>query len=378
MSSTSTKTPHGLPPFEALPLREGDPYLSAWGLYGADDQLGALHRLSDEHVAHSAKTEILSGVRIGLDAPLNLQTPSGKAFFGREIFHQEVVLKGPRVVNDDVWVFNSQVSTQWDGLRHFAYQKEGLFYNGTTARDIHGSSLGEGPVTCRTSTRDPGTEVLGIQEMAKRGIIGRAVLLDYHSWRLAQPAPREYDPFASASISLEELLAVAKAQGTEIRFGDILFTRTETLRERETASSQFQSSFPQPKNENETDEKSYKGYKAVLNTKTDQEVSTLKDVMPPHFGGVEQSEELVKWIWEHFSAVAGDQPSFECWPSANPKLLLHEVLLAGWGMPIGELFDLESLAEHCRKVGRWSFFLSSEVCHVTGGVASPPNAVAIF
>ncbi|CAG8955269.1 hypothetical protein HYFRA_00011250 [Hymenoscyphus fraxineus] len=346
MSSTSTKLPHGLPPFEALPLREGDPYLSAWGLYGADDQLGALNRLSDEHVAQSAKEEILSGVRIGLDAPLDLQTRSGKAFFGREIFHQEVVLKGPRVVNDDVWVFNSQVSTQWDGLRHFAYQKEGLFYNGTTAGDIHGSSLGEGPVTCRTSTRDPGTEVLGIQEMAKRGIIGRAILLDYHSWRLAQPTPREYDPFASGSISLEELLAVAKAQGTEIRFGDILFTRT--------------------------------GYKAVLNTKTDQEVSTLKDVMPPHFGGVEQSEELVKWIWEHFSAVAGDQPSFECWPSANPKLLLHEVLLAGWGMPIGELFDLESLAEHCRKVGRWSFFLSSEVCHVTGGVASPPNAVAIF
>ena len=62
----------------------------------------------------------------------------------------------------------------------------------------------------------------------------------------------------------------------------------------------------------------------------------------------------------------------------NPKLLLHEVLLAGWGMPIGELFDLERLAEHCKRVGRWSFFLSSEVCCVTGGVASPPNAVAIF
>lgn len=47
-------------------------------------------------------------------------------------------------------------------------------------------------------------------------------------------------------------------------------------------------------------------------------------------------------------------------------------------MPIGELFDLEKLAEHCKETGRWSFFLSSEVCNVTGGVASPPNAVAIF
>lgn len=57
---------------------------------------------------------------------------------------------------------------------------------------------------------------------------------------------------------------------------------------------------------------------------------------------------------------------------------LHEVLLAGWGMPIGELFDLEKLAEYCKTEGRWSFFVSSEVCNVPGGVASPPNVLAIF
>lgn len=49
--------------------------------------------------------------------------------------------------------------------------------------------------------------------------------------------------------------------------------------------------------------------------------------------------------------------------------LFHEVLLAGWGCPIGELFDLEKLAEHCTKIKRWSFFVSSEVCNVPGGVA---------
>ena len=38
-------------------------------------------------------------------------------------------------------------------------------------------------------------------------------------------------------------------------------------------------------------------------------------------------------------------------------------------MPIGELFDLEKLSEHCKKVNRWSFFMSSEVCNVPGGVA---------
>ncbi|KAL8694634.1 MAG: hypothetical protein Q9218_000729 [Villophora microphyllina] len=57
---------------------------------------------------------------------------------------------------------------------------------------------------------------------------------------------------------------------------------------------------------------------------------------------------------------------------------LHEILLSGWGMPIGELFDLEELAAQCRRLDRWSFFLTSEVCNVPGGVASPANALAIF
>jgi hypothetical protein len=65
-------------------------------------------------------------------------------------------------------------------------------------------------------------------------------------------------------------------------------------------------------------------------------------------------------------------------------------------MPIGELFNLEDLARTCKELGRTSFFVSSvplRVCmdrrdlflelrltdgQVPGGVASPPNAVAIF
>jgi hypothetical protein len=57
---------------------------------------------------------------------------------------------------------------------------------------------------------------------------------------------------------------------------------------------------------------------------------------------------------------------------------MHEVLLAGWGCPIGELFDLEKLSKHCAEEKRWSFFVTSEVVNVPGGVASPPNILAIF
>lgn len=331
---------NGIPKFEDLPLGKGDPHHSAWGLYGKDDQLGTLNRLTDERVVVSAKWEIRSGVRISLNWPLSAQTPSNKSFFKRALFHQELIHKQPRIVNDDIWTFNTQVSSQWDGLRHFAYQKEEVFYNGVTLEDIHGQGFEKGNIT-----KDTKSTVLGIQAMAEHGIVGRGILLDYHSWLASQRPPFPYEPFQSTTIPLSHLKAVAEAQGTEIRFGDILIVRS--------------------------------GYMAAQNQKSEDDLSAVKDVQPPNFGGVEQSEDVLRWIWENFAAVAGDQPSFECWPTQQ-SYSLHEVLLSGWGMPIGELFDLEKLAEHCKKEKRWSFFITSEVCNVPGGVASPPNILAIF
>lgn len=54
---------NGIPKFEDLPLHEGDPHHSAWGLYGKDDELGTLNRLTNERVVKAAKAEIKSGER---------------------------------------------------------------------------------------------------------------------------------------------------------------------------------------------------------------------------------------------------------------------------------------------------------------------------
>lgn len=81
--------------------------------------------------------------------------------------------------------------------------------------------------------------------------------------------------------------------------------------------------------------------------------------------GVVPSEDLLQFLWDKkIAAVAGDARSFEVWPCSKPEWHLHEWLLAGWGMPIGELFDLEELSRICERLGRYTFFLSSEPLNV--------------
>lgn len=102
-------------PFETLPLDPTGPRGNAWGRFGKDDQLGTLNLLNPERVVEAAK-EIRTGVRISLDWPLSM--PSHPSF-NRNPFKQELVLRNPNCVYDDILTFNSQGSTQWDGFRHY-------------------------------------------------------------------------------------------------------------------------------------------------------------------------------------------------------------------------------------------------------------------
>ena len=158
------------------------------------------------------------------------------------------------------------------------------------------------------------------------GIIGRGILLDHRAW--AETQGIQPDPFSTSKIPLSELLAVANRQKTTFQPGDILFVRTGYM----------------------------KAYDA-LSAAESKELATL--VSPPSIG-LEPSEEILRWIWDSgFVAVAGDNPAFEAWPCKDKRYWLHEWLLAGWGLPIGELFDLEKLAMECEKAQKWTFFFSS-------------------
>lgn len=163
--------------------------------------------------------------------------------------------------------------------------------------------------------------------MENGGIVGRGVLLDYHSWAsahgIAHPA------FASTSIPLADLVQVAESQNVVFRPGDILFVRS--------------------------------GYSDAYDAASAEQIDALTTPEKvPESIGVQSCEETLRWIWDRgFTAVAGDMPAWEAWPCQDRRFWMHEWLLAGWGLPIGELFNLENLAAECARKKKWSFFFSS-------------------
>jgi hypothetical protein len=170
------------------------------------------------------------------------------------------------------------------------------------------------------------------------------------------------DPYEHHAISYSELYACGKAQGIDIRplsqggdiqVGDLLFIRS--------------------------------GFISTYSTKTPDEraAGALRPHLPgpddmQRWAGIKQEDAMIDWLHDcYFSAVAGDSPSFEAWPTEQ-SYYLHEYILALWGMPLGELFDLEKLARTCREKGRWTFFVTSAPVNCEGGVASHGNALAVF
>ncbi|KAE8347623.1 hypothetical protein BDV24DRAFT_170707 [Aspergillus arachidicola] len=316
------------PAFEDLPLAAEGPPGNAWGRFGDQDELGTLNLITPDTIVRAAK-EIQTGVRISLDWLLS--KPSHPSF-GRKGFQQEIVHRRPNCINDDILTFNTQGSSQWDGFRHYAHQKSRRFYNNVTQEQIESS------------------DVIGLHTVVEAGgITGRGVLLDYAQWAATKNI--QIQPLSSTPITVESLEAMVKDFKIEIYPGDILLIRS--------------------------------GFTAAYNELDEQQRIDLAQRPSPDFIGVEATENMLRWLWKYqFGAVAGDAPSFERapirGPHADPRYNLHEWVLAGWGCPIGELFDLERLSQHCKATGRYTFFLSSVPLKVPGGVASPPNAIAVF
>jgi kynurenine formamidase len=217
---------------------------------------------------------------------------------------------------DDLLIMPLQSGTQWDALAHIVF--DGKIYNGYDATEVGNKGARRNDIT-RASDR----------------VVGRGVLLDIprskgRSW--LEPGEQ---------IHVADLEACARSQGVSVGRGDMVLLRTGHIAQCRAAGSWG----------------TYAGGPApglALDT--------------------------AEWIHEReLAAVACDTWGLEVLPNQTPDVFqpLHIVLIVHMGLLIGEIFDLEPLADDCAKDGVYEFLFSAAPLAITGAVGSPVNPIAV-
>ena len=314
-----------LPSFAEFPAKPGKPARSAWGLWGDDDELGCLNLLTPERIVAGARL-----VQKGAVFPLNLRIDRPEPpLYGRGRVKHTIVGEGGNGRDDWLDNFWPQASSQWDSLRHIRHPD--AWYNGVSDEQIVAGDDGK----------------LGIDVFARKGIVGRGVLLDVGHYLKSQG--RALDQSARVVVTRDDLEACRVAQGTAIETGDILLVRTGWL----------------------------SWYTNETTPAIREELADRNRLQAPGLG---PPTEMAEYLWDlHVAAVAADNPALEAWPPSSREAdgFLHFTLIPLFGMPIGELWWLDDLAADCAADGRYESFFTSAPLNVPGGVGSPPNALAI-
>jgi kynurenine formamidase len=315
-------TASDLPSYDELP-EAPDGGRSGWGLFGANDNVGLLNLLTPERVVAAAGL-IRKGALFSLDAPVDAFTPPIAATRG--IPRHRVLHEPGALIFDDVYDnFYPQGASQWDSLGHVGYAP-GVYYNGASEEDVAAG---------RRNT---------IEHWARRGIAGRAVLLDMA--RTLAEAGRPYEPGTSTGFSVEDLELARQRSGLEFRAGDILLIHT--------GFAAWYLSQPVPAR---------------------AEVAQVRSTP-----GVASGEDMCRYLWDaHVVAIASDTFAVEVSPNdrSSPTTFLHRMLIGQFGMALGELWWTEDLAADCQADGVYEMFLTSAPIHGRGGIGSPANAIAI-
>jgi kynurenine formamidase len=207
-------------------------------------------------------------------------------------------------------------ATQWDALARVSY--DGKIYNGYELASLSIGDLAERRF-----------------DQARGGVIGRGVLLDVP--RLARQ--RWLDN--GRAIRPADLDACAEAFGVTIESGDTVLVRTGMLaRCRE--------------------QQSWAGY----------------------FGGPAPglSAHCARWIYEReIAAIATDTWGVEVRPyeTADCSQPLHRIAVRNTGLLIGEVFDLDALADACAEDQRYEFLFTAAPIPSSGSASAPINPLAI-
>jgi kynurenine formamidase len=313
-----------IPTFDQLPVKPGAPPESSWGVFGENDELGCLNFLTPENLVAAARL-VTAGKVFRLDAQIGFAKP---ALFGRAAVDHQIIKLGPYAHDDIYHNYNTQESSQWDGLAHVGHFVHERFYGGVHVDEIRNGPGGR----------------LSIHHWANK-FAGRGLLIDVYGWRKAHGKP--VDPLKLDAYTVAELEATLAWQGTVLAEGSILLVRTGWMECYEALSAE--------------------GKQAIAPM---DKVASI---------GLERSTQMVAWLWNHrVAAVGADCPAVEPLPfDLRDANALHYRLLPLLGLPLGELFVLKPLAEDCADDKRYEFLLASAPMNMVGGIASPPNAVVM-
>jgi kynurenine formamidase len=306
---------------------------SNWGRWGPDDERGTLNLVRPEHVVAAAKL-VKTGRTVSMALPFDEAGPQTGAFGRFNPIHLMIrdgadVIAGSSVRDfyggvdrhfrgtDDLIIMPLQSGTQWDALGHVVFEDK--IYNGYGAEWV--SSKG----AIKNAVRS-----------AADSMVGRGVLLD---------VPRALDVDwlePGYPITGDDLQRAADMAGVAVGEGDFVFVRTGNM-------TMFRS-----RGEGWGD---YAGGSA------------------PGLG-----LGSVDWIAEHdIAALAADTWGLEVRPNETPDTFqpLHIVLINHMGLWLGEIFDLDPLADDCAGDGVYEFMFAGPPLPFTRAVGSPLNPMAI-
>lgn len=300
-----------------------------WGRWGDDDEVGCLNYLTPQEVLRGVQ-HVRSGKVFTLGIPIG--SPGGDPVWpGRSgatrLMTQDrshytagklEPLKGGLEYADDYITAFLQGSSQYDALGHTWYGEE--IYNGFSAETTTG-----GMARC------------GVDKIAKRGVVGRGVLVD-------MARHRGKDSLAAGeTYGVEDLEAAAAAQGVTIEPHDNLLIRTGWLKVfYDQGAEAFYENFVEP--------------------------------------GLTFSPELVRWFHEReIVSLSTDTIANEVTvePETGIVLPLHAALMRNLGVLFSEILWFEELAADCVQDGQWAFLYAAAPMHVVGGTGAPVNPVVI-
>lgn len=301
-----------------------------WGRWGDDDEIGSLNYLTSKEVLEGIK-EVSEGKVFTLGLPMG--SPSGDPVWpGRAqatrlmtqdrshyVAGRKQAMPGGLEYADDYITAFLQGSSQYDALGHTWYGDQ--IYNGFPADSTTG-----GMARC------------GVDKLAKRGIVGRGVLVDMARHRGKKTLE------SGETFGLDDLLAAADAQGVEIKPHDNLLIRTGwlTIYYDEGPEAFFGDTFVEP--------------------------------------GLTFSPELVRWFHEtEIVSLSTDTIANETTVDKETgiALPLHAALMRNLGVLFSEILWMEDLAEDCAEDGRWSCLYSAAPIHIVEGTGAPVNPVVV-